>query len=448
MHLAKNPESQTRPATTAEQAGVLALLAILALAIIDRIVPLVPSLPSVGLDPSWSLGMAEALERNWVIGEDIVFTFGPAASAYTQTYVPGFHWLTLLATGTIALALVCGLLLVSRGRWLVLATALVPFVVMVVSRDALCLYVGLLFAYGCAQSLPEAEPATRRRDLLLIVPMALALGVLGAVKGSFLVGSVAFLAVGVAALVIQRRPIGAVIAVLAALAGFLAIWMLFDQPLDAIPAFLRTMVATVSSYSEAMSIDGEPDDPPVFLIAGGLALLATFVWPSWPVRSFVTWAGVNRLLGTAALGLFLFLCWKAGFVRHDSHAFAAVSGLALAAVPVAARLPDAGPWGRWAGAATIAALIVGAFVIHAGYASDFASIARQNVERMFARPVAVLASIGSDEPGLAARHQAAIDAIARSEPIPTYDGTVDIYSYDQAQLIASENDWKPRPVPT
>jgi hypothetical protein len=48
------------------------------------LVPINPSMPTGGLDPSWVLGLNESLTQGYKFGTDIVFTFGPFSSIYTQ----------------------------------------------------------------------------------------------------------------------------------------------------------------------------------------------------------------------------------------------------------------------------------------------------------------------------------------------------------------------------
>jgi hypothetical protein len=66
-------------------------------------VPLNPEMPSHGLDPSWKFAMNEGVARNLVFGRDIVFTFGPYASIYTEVYEPQTDKLMLLGAYSWAL---------------------------------------------------------------------------------------------------------------------------------------------------------------------------------------------------------------------------------------------------------------------------------------------------------------------------------------------------------
>src|SRR5690242_15377060 len=65
------------------------------------IVPFSPKFPTIGLDPSWKYALNEAVTRHLVFGQDIIFTFGPLASAYTGMYHPATDWIMLCGSGVI-----------------------------------------------------------------------------------------------------------------------------------------------------------------------------------------------------------------------------------------------------------------------------------------------------------------------------------------------------------
>jgi hypothetical protein len=49
--------------------------------------------------------------------------------------------------------------------------------------------------------------------------------------------------------------------------------------------------------------------------------------------------------------------------------------------------------------------------------------------------------------GLRTGFESDLNAIHKTVPIPRFDGTVDIYSFQQSSLLASDNRWSPRPTP-
>jgi hypothetical protein len=117
--------------------GILLLVTILAM-----FVPLKPMMPVHGLDPSWMFDMNQAVAQNLVFGRDIVLTFGPYASIYTELYHPATD--RLMICGSLFLGLAYFLLLFLLGMneklYLVLLYGLL-LAAFVNSRDA------LLFSY-------------------------------------------------------------------------------------------------------------------------------------------------------------------------------------------------------------------------------------------------------------------------------------------------------------
>ncbi|MBS1212494.1 MAG: hypothetical protein H6R26_1111, partial [Proteobacteria bacterium] len=80
---------------------------LISITMIAVLVPLSPGMPGAGLDPSWVLGMNEAVARGMAIGTEIIFTFGPYASVYTRQYHPGTDHLMVGASTILAMAFTC-----------------------------------------------------------------------------------------------------------------------------------------------------------------------------------------------------------------------------------------------------------------------------------------------------------------------------------------------------
>src|SRR5262245_60787656 len=85
-----------------------------------------PSMPQGHLDPSWQLGLNQAIAQGLVYGRDIVFTLGPYASVYTELYHPATDALMLWATLYLGISFGVVLTLVTRTcRWHLLLAVLV-----------------------------------------------------------------------------------------------------------------------------------------------------------------------------------------------------------------------------------------------------------------------------------------------------------------------------------
>lgn len=88
--------------TTNKLFDVLSKL-ILLIIIICTFVPFSPKMPAPGIDPSWALGLNQAVAQGLAFGKEIIFTLGPYSSLYTKTYHPATDF--LMITGCLYLAL-------------------------------------------------------------------------------------------------------------------------------------------------------------------------------------------------------------------------------------------------------------------------------------------------------------------------------------------------------
>lgn len=68
--------------------GTASACALLVLVLAGVLVPFAPVFPASGLDPSWQLGLNQALVQHLRFGKQVIFTFGPYAFLYTHLYTP------------------------------------------------------------------------------------------------------------------------------------------------------------------------------------------------------------------------------------------------------------------------------------------------------------------------------------------------------------------------
>jgi len=124
---------------TADQrvAGISRLVALIPLLLTFLVMlPLAPRQPTSGLDPSWTYALNEAVARHLVFGRDLIFTFGPFGSVYTQFYHPATDAIMLAGSALLAVGLCVGFALLTAPRRLYLLW-LIPFVVAIAhSPDA------------------------------------------------------------------------------------------------------------------------------------------------------------------------------------------------------------------------------------------------------------------------------------------------------------------------
>lgn len=90
---------------------ILSLVTILAV-----FIPLEPLMPRPGLDMSWMMGVNQATEQHLVIGKDVVVTFGPYATVYTELYHPATDRLMIVSSFFLGLAYFLLLLLLGKNQ--------------------------------------------------------------------------------------------------------------------------------------------------------------------------------------------------------------------------------------------------------------------------------------------------------------------------------------------
>jgi hypothetical protein len=264
------------------------------------------------------------------------------------------------------------------------------------------------------------------------------LGVLPLVKASFLPLAVA--AVALACVLFWRagRKRLALLCLLLPLAAMLLAWRLAGQPLGALAGYVEAMSPLVSAFAEAMALH-----PPTgnwrLMQYGAPGMVGAYLWVAalllaalWQGRGSTP--GARQALLLLGVALYLFIAFKAAFVRFDAHALTAGSALLLLIL-----LLRALELARIRPLAAVLALGSWAFA-HAVYVGPHLEDA----------PLASLASALSalrSGSSLQSGFEQALQAIQARAQLPPLRGSADIYPHDLAALIASGNPWAPRPVP-
>jgi hypothetical protein len=440
-----------------------------------------PSMPTIGLDPSWMLSMNEAVAMKFRFGKDILFTFGPYASIYTQTFHPGTDQLMVFAGAFLGVAYAVALLRLSgngRARMLLFLTLFLASVVAKFSRDGLLLSYPFLLAASYSKNAALGDQNRQRADLSLSQQLAMlvtlaALGLLPLVKGSLLVPSGA-LTCALAVFFLFRFPTGLAFKLISipflALVGW---WVLAGQSVPDLAAYLGGIGLMTYGYSEAMSLSCDWPDTltGVLLLSYG----ATVMMVSYSIIRTSKVAVAPKVLTGCSLAVLLLISFKAGFVRCDSqHILTSFTSLAVALMVLCLLYTDR----HIVMALTIAMAVTTAALVR------YDSTLRADVVQAFgtgtssagggkaeiitfvsSRAFATLLRIAQDGirdtyvgawRGLVLRTTAgntlrerfalALAEIRIATPVPVLTGTTDIYSYEQAVLLASGNKWNPRPV--
>lgn len=403
------------------------------------------TMPDDGLDHSWVAVITHGASQGWQWGQDIVFNYGPF----------GFLWVRLFDEHVAAVTIGLQLLWSAGLAWGVArllaplppAAALVAYgsvaLGVAMSRDGSFFLPPLLVALGHFRFPTPVSTLT-------LIPLVVATGVGSMLKITYgMVGLMILAIVDIHRLVNQRWPVYAPLL----LSVFFALYWLAGQDIAHFPTFLRLSLEIISGHSSAMALPGPWLELLAFIGLSGMALLL-LVWNEWLGRRAETHPGYGPTLALfLALGLFWFINFKQGFVRHDLHSLAAWGGLAACAALAAATM-----WrpptrrGFLAGLLAIAAgaSVLGLWRWQLGGGPTMNTLVRvvfygkprhewQNFQEWLRSPEAWVAK-------LKPQRDAALARIRDQHPLPPLQGSVDVIPSIQSVILAHGYDYRPRPV--
>ena len=379
--------------------------------------------------------MNQGVAQGLVFGKDIVFTFGPYASIYTELYHPATD--RLMVSGSLFLGLSYALLLLLLGKgekFYGLLLYGIFLACLMDSRDALLFSYPLIMALVVyrmtlpddhAMKLHVAKPL-EYSSTLLFAP----LGLLPLIKGSLLpiCGATAVVCSGL--FWRHRNKALAYLAVSIPAISCVLLWSFSGQPISALPGFFWSMRQIISGYTEAMSFPGNVWECVLYVLASALIMLV-ISWAAHAPRS-------SRWFLYISYTLFLFTAFKAGFIRHDPwHNIIAGTSILAAALLLMFVLGE-----KPALLPIAMAMVVWTYIGHGPVQTDISMNLRGTFQRAFRGTRTRLKKDGD----LQKRFDEHIAAIRTEFPIPRMSGTTDIYSFNQSWLLASENTWAPRPI--
>lgn len=411
------------------------LQALLFITAICIFAPFYPLMPDAGLDQSWKYGMNQAVAQGLAFGRDVIFTFGPYASIYTRMYHPATDHLML--TGGLWLGVTYGiavLYLAKNVRWYLVLVFWAVLAGLMYLQDPLLLSYPLLVGLVSLRLVGSDGREYKSSGSVLALTAALfsSIGLLPLVKGSILILCAAIAALSVALFVLKRQWSLAITAVISVVLSGVFFWILTGQLLSDLPRFLMSMFSIASGYTEAMAFSGSGLEIVLFVIFALILLTAVLKHEGLGVDAKVFIFGL--------FFLFLFLAFKAGFVRHDGHAIISGTSALIAALLFAFTLQS-----RRFHYVLFLAVIVWAYIDshHVKTSTDgFASAVRSTFRSAWHGVKNRL----TDEAWLQREFDSANQRLSGAVKFPLLEGTTDIYSYNQSFLIASGNAWSPRPV--
>jgi len=439
-------------------------------------IPLNPRMPAEGLDASWEFAMNEGVARHMSFGKEIIFTYGPYASIVTRTYSPATDRRMMLGSLLLAVSYGTVLLFLSRGRKRYILLILLLFLATFGGTELLLLSYSFLIAV-CALKQIDSDDKSKALDLtwrqvVAGIAMWSTLGLLPVVKGSLLLPFVASVSIPSALLLYRFRFKRALLLLSIPVAAVVAFWIAAGQSLADLPAYLRGTIALTSGYTEAMAtswgtLPSAIGDGLVFVFLALSALLF------WSIYRFPQLSAVSKWMLTSLCAVFLLVAFKHGFIATAglSSAFSSFAVLILIigllfidryliwSLSIIMVLTAATSIMR---DAVLLEEVHERFGVGAAWSTgrrgDILQFCVERATEAYSRTTYKstwntysqawdgLHARFSRNNALADRFERAIADIRSGYALPALNGTADFYEYDQSVLLASNNEWNPRPV--
>ncbi|CAB3787975.1 hypothetical protein [Paraburkholderia caffeinilytica] len=429
--------TQTSGARYAWQDWLVRLSAVAALLVSGLIiVPFQPWFAQVpSLDMSWAFAMNVAVAEHMVFGKDVIFTFGPWASVYTTLYHPATDTIMLIGSAIIAAGLCAGFALLAFDRRPALLLLLPLAISESILRDTIFFAVPLVVLLAtarlsCAEDHPNFLKLTPARATLFLVSVC-GVSTLPLIKGSFAGLAFGELGCAILMLILARRITLAATSAIVAIVSLCIGWSASGQSLVNLPNFFTAQRPIISGYSEAMSVHGPFLEVGLWMLPAVVALWMFFVNSE---------RGYRRLLPVLGLAFYLFVVFKAGFVRQDGHQRMSSTSLLFVALSLATMLRKR------------EAVVLGCASI-AIWISLELSMAQGSLKYIADRP---LWSYAMTSDGLARRltdpayfgneFTNGLMKVRQTEPVSGIEGTTDVYPTDLSMLFANDIPWLGRPI--
>jgi hypothetical protein len=401
------------------------------------IVPLQPAMPFNGIDPSWAWAVNEAVADRLVFGRDFVFTFGPLGSMVTRLFHPETDFLMLSSALVFGIGFCVAFAALAAPDRQPLAILLFLAIAASITRDSLFMVLPFLVLLLTVRiCLPREDPrhlACSFWPVLALVASACATAISPLSKSSHLGPVLANLGLVLLLLLCAGRRIAATALLAILICSVCLAWILTGQPLDGLVTHLVLQGQLISGYTSAMSLHGDAAGLVTFVL-GAAGLSICLYW------GFARLRGLPGLAAVTGLLLLLFVLFKAGFVRHDSHQVMPAHALLLLGLMIAAVADKR--------RTAIGAVTIGFacwLVIERLDTSKWPVAALQIIAQQTNAAAQGIMRRLADGESLEREYQDRKQAIRKSNPLPTMRGTVDLYPSDVAILFAHDLAWSGRP---
>ena len=423
------PTSLPRP-TVADWIARGAFFLLMALVMVSP-----PRFPTNELDASWRMALGKFFLDGRQFGVDVVFTYGPLGFLMGMTY-SGLQFASLLVWQVFQ-ALIFTLVIFRQGQR-VPGYARYGFF-------AYFLLLGLTYEDALHQqviALAGFELLRRESEGKRLLPAlsGALFALLGLIKFTNLMLAMLFVACAAALLLWHRRSRAALWLVAWFAGSFLLGWVLCRQNPLHLPAYFLNSWEISQGYQETMGIPTPPDALRVGLLT--LALIVAYA-------AIYLWTQPDRARGavtTLALGAYVYLEWKHGFIRADGHMIGYFYALLVPATAFPALLED-GPRFRPLQRGLLLALAGCALL---GVSTALPGVLRGSLGNFQERLFGNLDHLRQGR-NFVTKYQELLAAECSLHDMPETravvgTASIDLLGYEQAILLYNRFNYRPRPV--
>jgi len=267
-----------------------------------------------GLDPSWNQSYNYFMENGLKFGEEVVFTYGPAAPLFLDSFSGELYWAKVGADIFIALISAIIIWLIARKAGWVPAILLTIANMYCYGRDPYyfalqltCLFLVIFYE----------NKTNERQKTILISASVLVIAIISYIKFTFFVtGAFVVLLIALYFFVNKQKKQG-FITLITLILSVILYWLIFNQSMMDLFKYIFYSLQISLGYTPAMAVVG-----PVSSIFA--ALILAVICGVLAVSPIIRYYNSNRamlIIIVSLLGVG-FILWKEGFVRHDLHMLA------------------------------------------------------------------------------------------------------------------------------
>jgi hypothetical protein len=232
----------------------------LLLATLAAFVPFSPPMPEV--TDSEKFAMNYAVSQGMVVGKDVIYTYGPYSSIYSGQYFPDTDFRMVVCCLYLAFSFWVPLaLLLKNVDWRWTLTLFLALSGLIYFRDVLLLAIPFLVGLSIFKELATKDKQgwlQNKYAPLFIAILFAPFGLLPLTKGTILLTCAAVSAFCAVVLFVSRHKALAIICLVAPTISMLLFWIASGQSIKNLPIYFISMQGTISGYSNAMSVVGQP----------------------------------------------------------------------------------------------------------------------------------------------------------------------------------------------